>query len=617
MSDQPRPLDGLSLLDQLRPPPGYRTTWAVGTTYSLDLVACVAALVALDGRARDTTGFNVPSALRALGNLRDRVRIFAQQGCIHHSPKSNPRVLALYDSIVRAVPFDLAHQAFHPKVWVVRQDPAPDRTDDVPRFLLLVGSRNLTRDTSWDLGIALEGAPGKSTNVDGVRAFIEHVTTLGGEEGFRARDVRALDGVEWGDLPRGIKALHFAWHGGDRRPRSTEDGHPLGLPVGQKLLVLTPFLSEHPIAQLAKKWQHVDLDNKLLLAGLEELRQVARKASTDLTSLRACWVGISRDEPSDELGEESAQPPSHEDDAEALDQDRGLHAKVIAVWTGKKAATVLFGSANLTNPAWNAANCEAWVIAEGNAELADALWAWAAKRANRFDALAEVALPLEDDEAEALEDAHHLVSARAFRLEEPDGVPPVLRVEPALTSLQLRGVTLRVARLSTPDREVLWSGPTATEMPTCDASERTRFLRLQLKGKTRTKTWIQAIEVAPPLQVERDAKALRHLLGPEQFLYYLWACLDERRDDGDEGEGGGEKGADGRSGWSGRTTDRPLRLEALLHAISRSHRAGQTDTLRHLDRTISDYRSGTTFASAQRLAELFEAWDAIREAMPS
>ncbi|WP_437931128.1 hypothetical protein WMF37_18505 [Sorangium sp. So ce291] len=620
MSDSLRPLDGLSLLDQIRPPPGYRTTWAVGTTYSLDLVACVAAVVALDGRARDTTGFTVPSALRALGNLRDRVRIFAQQGCIHPSPRSNPRVLALFDRIVRPVPFNLERQSFHPKVWIVRQDPMPALQDEEPRFVLLVGSRNLTRDSSWDLGVALEGALAARTNMDGVRAFAEHVCRLGGEAGFGAEHARALDRVAWGELPRGVKTLRFAWHGGDGRALSTEDGHPLGLPVGQKLLVLTPFLGAYPIAQLASKWKHVDLDCKLLLAGLDSLLQVSQKdkAGEALASLRPCSVGVSRDEPPEAQDEEPAQPSAREREAELLEPDRGLHAKVIAVWTGKRTATVLFGSANLTNPAWNAANCEAWVIAEGSADLADSLWAWAARRATPFDPLASPPPPPEDEEAKAFEKAHRAVSARAFSLEEPGSAPASLRSEPPLPLAHLHGLSLSVARLSTPDRAVLWTGQKATEMPACAAAERTRFLRLELRGKTRAKAWIQAVEVAPPIQPERDVMALRDLLGPEQFLHYLWTCLDERRGDGEEGDEGDEgEGDTGGAGGGGGTAARPLRLEALLHAISRARRAGQVEALRDLDRILRDYRGGLTAARAQRLAELFDAWDAIREAMLS
>ena len=618
MSDSPRPLDGLSLLDQIRPPPGYRTTWAVGTTYSLDLVACVAAVVALDGRARDTTGFTVPSALRALGNLRDRVRIFAQQGCIHPSPRSNPRVLALFDRIVRPVPFNLERQSFHPKVWIIRQDPMPALQDEGPRFVLLVGSRNLTRDSSWDLGIALEGALATRTNMDGVRAFAEHVCGLGGEAGFGAEHARALDRVEWGELPRGVKTLRFAWHGGDRKALSTEDGHPLGLPVGQKLLVLTPFLDAHPIAQLARKWRHVDQDCKLLLAGLDSLLQVSQEARAPLASLRPCSVGVSRDEPPEEQGQEAAQPPPRESEAELLEPDRWLHAKVIAVGTGKRTATVLLGSANLTNRAWNAANCEAWVIAEGNADLADSLWAWAARRANPFESLAAPTPPPEDEEAAAFEKAHRAVSARAFSLEEPGSAPAALRAEPRLPLAHLHGLSLSVARLSRPDRAVLWTGRETTEMPACEVAERTRFLRITLRGKTRAKAWIQAVELAPPIEPERDVMALRDLLGPEQFLHYLWTCLDERRGDGDEGDEGGEReGDDGGAGGGGDTAARPLRLEALLHAISRARRAGQAEALRDLDRILRDYRGGLTAAPAQRLAELFDAWDAIREAMLS
>jgi hypothetical protein len=615
VNDKPRPLDGLALLDQLRPPPRYRTTWAIGTTYSLDLVACVAAIVALDGRVRDTTGFTVPSALRALGNLHDRVRIFAQQGCIHHSPKSNPRILALFDSIVRPVPFDLARRTFHPKVWVVRQDPARDEDGAQPRFLLLVGSRNLTRDTSWDLGIALEGAPGKSTNIDGVRAFVERVCELGGEAGFGAEDARALDSVEWGDLPRGIKAVSFAWHGGDGKFRSTEEGHPLSLPVGQRLLVLTPFLDAQPVRQLAARWQHVSAENKLLLSGLDRLRGVAQKAPAQLASLHPCSIGVARDEPADTSQEEPSQALSREDEAELLEPDRGLHAKVIAVWTGKRAATVLLGSANLTDRAWNAANCEAWVIAEGSAELADALWVWASARATPFDAQAEVVLPPDDEEAKALEKVHHVVAARRFRLEEPGGAAPLLWVEPVLPKDALAGLSLRFARLSTPAAEMDWVGPSATEAPACSPDERTQFLLLVLRGETRVKAWIQAVEVAPPILSDRNAKALQRLLGPEQFLHYLMACLDERGGDGEGGDGG-EEGDDGSGAApGGRAAERPLRLEALLHAIARARKAGQEQILRHLDRAVHDYRSGQTSAKAHRLTELFDAWDAIREAM--
>jgi len=129
------------------------------------------------------------------------------------------------------------------------------------------------------------------------------------------------------------------------------------------------------------------------------------------------------------------------------------------------------------------------------------------------------------------------------------------------------------------------------------------------------KAWIQAVEVTPPILADRDAKALRHLLGPEQLLHYLLACLDERGGEGEASEGDEEGGDEGKGAWGGRAVERPLRLEALLHAIARARKAGQDETLRHLDRALHDYRGGQTSATPHRLTELFEAWDAIREAM--
>ena len=153
------PAPALALLDWLRPPSGYVTDCALGTSYSLDLVTCLAALVTLDGAAQDTAQYSLTAALRALNRLSESVRVVVQQGRIHWTPGTDPAVLPLLDRVVRPVT-PHGEGSFHPKVWVVRQRPLGEGVD-VVRYALVVGSRNLTRDRSWDLGVALEGYVGE------------------------------------------------------------------------------------------------------------------------------------------------------------------------------------------------------------------------------------------------------------------------------------------------------------------------------------------------------------------------------------------------------------------------------------------------------------------------
>ncbi len=131
-----------------RPPDGYRTIASVATTYSADLVACLALLVALDGSGSDHLKYSKIEALRALERLRGRVRIVAQQNRVEcHSGdlgRAGPQLLGLIDSILRTVPFDGRKRSFHPKVLIARQQ-SRGRPD---RYILGVGSRNLTASSA-------------------------------------------------------------------------------------------------------------------------------------------------------------------------------------------------------------------------------------------------------------------------------------------------------------------------------------------------------------------------------------------------------------------------------------------------------------------------------------
>jgi hypothetical protein len=143
------------LLDSLHAPEGHRLDFAVGTTYTLDLVALLAASVAFafsDWQDRDGRPTLEPLALlKAVRQYADHVCLFCQAGKIAAPRAYQPLLASLEDSVVEAVA--PRGGSFHPKLWFLRY--AADDGSVTYRFLCL--SRNMTFDRSWDTMLCLEG----------------------------------------------------------------------------------------------------------------------------------------------------------------------------------------------------------------------------------------------------------------------------------------------------------------------------------------------------------------------------------------------------------------------------------------------------------------------------
>jgi hypothetical protein len=69
--------DSVSYLDALRPEPGWETEFAFLASYSADLVALVAVLLALAGLDDDRGSGSKVDLATALDRLKDRVRLVA------------------------------------------------------------------------------------------------------------------------------------------------------------------------------------------------------------------------------------------------------------------------------------------------------------------------------------------------------------------------------------------------------------------------------------------------------------------------------------------------------------------------------------------------------------
>ena len=152
--------DRLNYGEILKPPCGFRLNKAVGTTYSLDLEALMAAAISL-GLAEDTDSrllHNPVGMLNALQKVTDRMIIFSEAGQIKLPDRKNPLCLLLDKMIVPvALPKTgrMSHYpAFHPKTWLL--DYVNREGEHSYRFIVM--SRNLTFDRSWDISIVLNSS---------------------------------------------------------------------------------------------------------------------------------------------------------------------------------------------------------------------------------------------------------------------------------------------------------------------------------------------------------------------------------------------------------------------------------------------------------------------------
>ena len=156
------PEDRRLATDCLRPPDGYGLDQAIGTTFTLDLLAVIAAPLAFARFDRErgvaaAEGSQGLASLEALRRYADRITVFCQKGHIS-VPRSHERFFAYLEQSIVEVPAPHDLFTFQPKVWVLRYLPHDGKSAPLYRCICL--SRNLTYDRSWDTVLVLDGAVG-------------------------------------------------------------------------------------------------------------------------------------------------------------------------------------------------------------------------------------------------------------------------------------------------------------------------------------------------------------------------------------------------------------------------------------------------------------------------
>lgn len=316
------------LLDALRPPPGYELDHAIGTTYSLDLIALLSAPLAFSTFAESDSADSDPLVLlEALRASAERITLFCDAGRIYVPPVDRVLLANLESSVVECVA--PRGGAFHPKIWLLR---FANEEEALVRFLCL--SRNLTFDRCWDTALVLDGRV-RGRNRAANRPLAEFLGALpemaarqlaaGRLEAIERLATDALK-VEW-ELPApfGEVAFHPLGHRKTRSPWPFENARV------DRMLVISPFISEQTLKRLSQEG-----DGHLLVSRADQLDRC------DPAAIKSRFLEALV------FGEGAVEDDSGEEERGAI---RGLHAKLYAADQGW-GATVWTGSANATESAF-------------------------------------------------------------------------------------------------------------------------------------------------------------------------------------------------------------------------------------------------------------------------
>jgi hypothetical protein len=311
----------------LVPPEGYILDTALAATYSLDLtvLASFSLQLVLQSWGAHLSAQDPIALLEALRRVAGRLTVYCQAGRIQALAAAGP-VFALLEPVVREVAAPRGG-AFHPKLWVLRFAGA---AGEPPLLRLLVLSRNLTADRSWDLSLVLEGTPGAEVIV-GQEALASLVRSLPGwarvpdpardaEAGRVAREVLR---TRW-TLPAGFERVSFHVLGMDAATWTPEGSDRLG--------VVSPFCSTAALDTLASSTR----ESVILVSRTEELARID-------PAVRARFVHV-------QVLKEVAETEDGEDAFVAGGTLRGLHAKAYLAEKGKD-THLYVGSANATDAA--------------------------------------------------------------------------------------------------------------------------------------------------------------------------------------------------------------------------------------------------------------------------
>lgn len=585
-----------SYLDQLRPDRGWTVTLGLFATYSAEVFAVAATLLALIGKQNGRGSASGVHVIDAVDQLRAHVRIMAQAGRIA-PPVNLPKIAGIFDQFVVDVPFAELDQSWHPKIALVRYS-SPVLAD---RWRLWIGSRNLTGSRDLEAGLLLEGVPSKRSGKQEALG----VGSLGRQLAERA----ALAGVDPSTIETELDRLRW------RAPKGTRlkqielfpgaETRAYGPPSGdiERLIVVSPFLC--PIfVERGGNWGSattrrtlVSTEMAIRAAGASKRSQLER--FDDLLVFEAPELFAVADP--DLAGDDKS------DDAEV--DPISLHAKFL-VFRRPAGTRLIIGSANASDRAWSGTNAEVVATLDIDDEVMAGIDDLCG-RARRIEVppidpagAAAKAVTRFDKCRRRVSSAWAVTMARdgdSFTLaaQEPPPLP--------------RGYALEVA-LATQRERVEWKRGLRCPLGEVPIFDQTGLVRFHLAGDGEATEWVRALDVVPALDEGRDLAAFGRHLGTRTLAAWLRGRfqpdLDTAPDEDWDRAGAGRS----RLGGGANDDDR-ITLEEILIAWARDP-AGFTRIDRRFRRLLDAVIEHGDMANPderERLSELAKVWALAQE----
>lgn len=282
----------------LAPPAGFDLDFAVGTTYSLDLDALVGASLAL-GLSEETDSelmSNPVCLLEALRCTGDKVALFCEGGQIHR-PGSVTALYILLEKMVFSVRTAkrrgiTTFPSFHPKFWLIRYK----SNDGNLKYRIIVLSRNLTFDRSWDISYYLDGHVVKKTSTknEPVCDFLRYLLSqLQSDRNSRekAKGIRSLirelptvvfetaekEFYDFEFIPNGVKKAAGGFYSFDKTELFQKTFH--------EILIMSPFLTGGIIRSFNDRNQRSPIEAPRYMLFTREM-SLSRLKSEDVTNFK-------------------------------------------------------------------------------------------------------------------------------------------------------------------------------------------------------------------------------------------------------------------------------------------------------------------------------------------
>ena len=586
-----------SYLDQLRPDRGWTVTLGLFATYSAEMFAVAATLLALIGRQNGRGSGAGVHVIDAVDQLRHCVRIMAQAGRIA-PPENLPRIAGIFDQFIIDVPFPEADHSWHPKIALVRYS-SPVMAD---RWRLWIGSRNLTGSRDLEAGLLLDGSPAKrtgATKLPGVGDLGRQLADRANIAGFDPAAIgKVLDELRW-SAPPGVKLKQVElFPGSGDRPYAPPSGEI------DRIIVISPFLCPK-FVERAGRWGSATT-RRTLISTEPAIREVGAFKRARIERFADLLVFETPELFAPPELETVGDDKANEIEVEPI----SLHAKLLA-FEQADGNRLIIGSANATERAWSGRNAEVFATVDVSDDVLAGLHDLCG-RARRIEVNPGDTSTSASSQRKRFDHCRKAVSSgwRVALHREDDHFTLLAEEAPPF----LAGYSLEVM-LATQSDWLKWAASSLQcVLGTVAQFDQTGLVRFRLAGDGEVSEWARAIAIVPGLPDGRDLAAFGRHLGTRALAAWLRGRFQPDIDPAPDDDWDRPPAGKGKSRTS-IAVDERITLEEILLAWARDPVgfARINDRFSRLLDAVIEHGDVTHPGERVRLAELASVWSLAQQ----